>query len=86
MSTLAQAIREYGQAIRGDWSEIDGRSVLMQMEEFASAIEGGEEAEWDLDRWRLSMGVCPDGGGHWGGRWGHCETDDGCPSIRGGVE
>lgn len=82
MSALAQAISEYGSAIRGDWSDLDGRSVQCQMAEFSSAASGGPEADWDIDQWRASMGVCPDGGGHWTGSWGHCETDEGCPSLR----
>lgn len=83
MNVIAQALREYGQAIRGDWSLLDGRSVRSQLDRFAQSIEDGNEMpiEW----WRGECGVCPDGGGHWAGPWnGYCETDDGCPSLRAG--
>ena len=85
MSTenIAAALNEYGQAMRGDWSQVDGRSVRDQMEEFSSAVEGGEESAWTMQQWRQSLGVCPDGGGHWNY---YCETDVGCPSVRAGGE
>jgi len=80
---LAQALREYGAAFRGSWGDIDGRSVQGEMQAFASAVEGGPEAEWSLFKWRDDLGLCPDGGGHWSGGWhGFCETDEGCPSLR----
>lgn len=85
MKVIAQALREYGAAIRGDWSELDGRSVRGQLDQFADAIETGDEADKPIEWWRAECGVCPDGGGHWSGSWaGHCETDDGCPSFRAG--
>jgi hypothetical protein len=80
---IAQALREYGNAIRGDWSELDGRSVKSQLEEFASALNGDANSNEDINWWRMSAGICPDGGGHWSGKWyGYCETEDGCPSLR----
>lgn len=80
---LTMAMQEWADAIRGDWSDVDGRSVRAQVEEWIAAIEGAAPyAEWTIEQWRTSMGVCPDGGGHWEGRWGHCETDEGCPSLR----
>ena len=83
MSALTQAMQEWANAIRGDWSEVDGRSVLGEVEEWIAALEGAEPcASRTIEQWRTSMGVCPDGGGHWGGSWGHCETADGCPSLR----
>jgi hypothetical protein len=80
MNALAQALNEYGAAIRGDWSQIDGRSVRDVLEQFASAVDGGPESEWSLDKWRNELGVCLDGGGHWGGRWGYC-PDYKCPTY-----
>lgn len=86
MSEIAKAMNEYGSAVRGDWSDLDGRSVRDVMEMFASAVEGGPEAAWSIGQWRAALGICPDGGCHWGGKWsGYCETDEGCPSLRDGA-
>ena len=85
MSALTQAMNEYGAALRGDWGDFDGRSGQGAIETFVSAIQGGPEADWTIDRWRTDLGICPDGGGHWAGSWGHCEEDDGCPSLREGA-
>lgn len=82
-ATIAQALREYGTAIAGDWSSIDGRSIDGGLDTIARAVLGEAEASWDIARWRTELRICPDGGGHWAGRWyGYCETDDGCPSLR----
>lgn len=76
---VAKVLREYGQAIRGDWSEIDGRSVRIDMEEIARWVEdpsllgalqhGGYEG---LRAARCAVGICPEGGGHWDH---YCEDD-----------
>lgn len=78
---IAQALREYGQAIRGDWGDLDGRSVLSQLNNVADELL--IDTDQSLDKWRQELGICPDGGGHWSGKWyGYCETEDGCPSLR----
>jgi DNA-binding protein Fis len=76
---VSKVLREYGQAIRGDWSEIDGRSVRNDMEEIARWVEdpsllgalqyGGNEG---LRAARYTVGICPEGGGHWDH---YCEDD-----------
>lgn len=61
-----QALREYANAIRGDWGDIDGRSVKANLDEFADAIEGkGRAAEWTIEQHRQDSGLCPSGEGHW---------------------
>ncbi|AYN58129.1 hypothetical protein PBI_JUDY_59 [Arthrobacter phage Judy] len=76
---IAQAIREYGQAIRGSWGDLDGRSVLSVLEGVADELEGRREPR-TLEQHRDDMGICPDGGGHWGGRWGFCKDYE-CPTY-----
>ena len=79
MSVLTQAMNEYAQAIRGDWSEFDGRSERDVIDSWASEIE--TPTETTLAEWRDRLGICPDGNGHWAGfRWGHCRKDD-CPTT-----
>lgn len=61
-----QALREYAQALRGDWSDFDGRSNEAALEEFADAIEGkGRAADWTIEQWREYNGICPTQGTHW---------------------
>ena len=60
-----QALREWASAIRGDWSDIDGRSVKAELNAVADAISGGAQAAWTIDQWRTDMGLCPSGEGHW---------------------
>lgn len=76
MSDLTQAMKEYAQAIRGDWSAFDGRSERDVIESWISEIE--KPTGKTLDEWRQNLGVCLDGNGHWSGvRWGHCSES--CP-------
>jgi hypothetical protein len=70
IEALTQAMQEWANAIRGDWSDVDGRSVRVEIEEWISALNGGPESERTIERWRDSMGVCPKGEGHW---LHHCE-------------
>lgn len=53
---------EYGQAIRGDWSFVDGRQVRNNLEDFADSIDNPEA---DIAVLRASANLCPAGGGHW---------------------
>lgn len=77
MSALTTAMQEYADAIRGDWSNFDGRSERDVIESWISEIE--KPTETTLEEWRDRLGVCPDGNGHWAGtRWGHC-TKERCP-------
>ena len=65
MNVIAQAIREYGQAIRGDWGSIDGRSVRIEMNKLADAVEEGNPSHRDIQWWRNELGICPHGCMHW---------------------
>lgn len=57
-------LREYGGAIRGDWGDIDGRSVKRVLEEIADVIEGKKPSP-SLEVWRVDLSLCPSGEGHW---------------------
>ena len=69
--SIATVIREYGQAMRGDWSEIDGRWVRDDMDTIARWISGDAYYVSDLCG-RESLGLCPSGRGHWDH---HCDLD-----------
>lgn len=61
-------LREYGEAIRGDWSEIDGRTVRDQLDYLAELIETNHNAELteqEAIECRDSLGICLEGNGHW---------------------
>lgn len=76
---LRQAMLEYAQAIRGDWSDFDGRSERDVIESWVCEMDAPQE-EHTLLWWRDYLNLCPDGNGHWAGfRWGHCRADD-CPT------
>lgn len=78
MTTTADLLEEYGQSIRGDWSDIDGRSEKDRLDELADAIRkfGNEElsaySAWIL---RDQLCVCQHGKGHWEA---HCLPEE-CP-------
>ena len=74
---LERAMLEYAQAIRGDWSDFDGRSERDVIESWVSEMQNPTGRT--LPEWRDYLGICPDGNGHWSGfQWGHCDKD-GCP-------
>jgi hypothetical protein len=65
-------LREYGQAIRGDWSDVDGRGVRADLDTLADWIDSPDTAP-SLTQMRDRVGVCPAGNGHWSGDWyGYC--------------
>jgi hypothetical protein len=67
-TTTAGLIREYGAAVRGDWSDLDARSVRNVLDELADMVDqhGGEVLPMDLVAQRRAMyGLCRFGGGHW---------------------
>ena len=76
-AVVLQVMREYADAIRGDWGSIDGRSVKGDLLAWVAALSDkpGPEAQWTLAEWRERMGVCATGGGH----WTHFCDDDYCP-------
>jgi len=78
MSALTQAMNEYGEAVRDDWSTIDGRDVRRVMWSFVEEIEHPRPAR-TIEWWRIELGICPAGRGHWSGPWGYC--DDACLAL-----
>ena len=75
MTTTADLLDQYGQALRGSWSDIDGRSQKLALLELSAAIrEHGNEplTEEQVQKLRDELNVCDGGGGHWG--W-HCTED-----------
>ena len=75
---LEWAMLEYAQAIRGDWSDFDGRSERNVIESWVSEMR--KPTGRTLPEWRDYLGICPDGNGHWAGfGWsGHCHKET-CP-------
>ncbi len=82
MSALAEAMQEYAHAIRGDWSDFDGRSERGVIESWIEYLDRPNERT--IEEWRAMLGICPDGNGHWGGKWGHCDED--CPTYMAELE
>lgn len=78
MSGLTDAMLEYAQAIRGDWSDFDGRSERDVIYSWVSELNNPTDKT--LDQWRVELGICLDGNGHWAGfGWsGHC-SEERCP-------
>jgi hypothetical protein len=68
MTTTADLLNEYGEAIRGAWGDIDGRSVRGDLAELAEGIRefgNTELPEPKVLELREGLGVCPKGQGHW---------------------
>jgi len=65
MSTedVAGIINTYGEACRGDWSDLTGKDVRDDMGTIAEAVRnpGGISRQDLLSR----LNLCPDGNGHW---------------------
>lgn len=72
---VLQAMTEYAQAVRGDWSDFDGRSNKAVLEEFVDELR---EPRRGIEQWRAWLNVCTAGGGHWCGHWGYCDDSCGC--------
>lgn len=79
MSDLTQAMQEYANAIRGDWSDFDGRSERNVIESWIAEIENPDPAR-TIGYWRAALGLCLDGNGHWYGPWGNCNREN-CPTY-----
>ena len=60
---VANVLREYGSAIRGDWGSIDGRSEQGTIDEFAEAFIAPENHT--VAQLREYADICARGGGHW---------------------
>lgn len=59
----AQILRELGQAYRGDWSNVDGRTIRYELETIADLIENNSVIT--IEELRGKFGLCPMGHGHW---------------------
>lgn len=72
-----QTMLEYGSAIRGNWSDFDGRTMQIIIEDWVQEIrtpDPSHTVEWH----RRDLELCMAGGGHWCGRWGYCDDECGC--------
>ncbi len=75
---LIKGMREYAQAIRGDWGDFDGRTERDVINGWTEEIE--TPTDQTIEQFRASHGLCPDGNGHWEGfSWGHCSKEE-CPT------
>ena len=75
--TIAQVLEEYGAALRGDWSDFDGRSARAVLDDLAAELRG-TRAPHTLEQHRFELGLCRDGDGHWDQ---YCEDYD-CPTYK----
>lgn len=73
ITDIQTTLREYGAALRHDWSSIDGRHERQALNELADQLNPGT-AEADLGELRELMSLCPEGNGHWNS---HCDGDCG---------
>ncbi len=75
---LAAVMLEYASAIRGDWSNFDGRTERNVIESWVDELR--TPSDTTIDQWRQRLGLCLDGGSHWRGiGWGNCHA--GCPTA-----
>ena len=70
LNEVAQCLREYADALRGDWGSIDGRSEKASLNDLADAILAPESKT--VTRLREDLGVCARGDGHW---LDYCDED-----------
>lgn len=71
------AMAEYGEAIRGDWSDFDGSSEQGVIDGWVQELRHPDPSH-DIEWHRRNLGICMAGGGHWCGRWGWCDDECGC--------
>ena len=66
-------LREFAEALRGDWGSIDGRSLQLSLnelaEEMVQAVNEGSASK-SVAELRDAFGMCTNGRGHWSE---HCE-------------
>lgn len=74
---LLQAMTEYADAIRGDWSDFDGRTEKLHILDWVDDLRV-PKPDRDINWYRQDLGICTAGGGHWCGAWGHCNESCGC--------
>lgn len=66
--TVSDIISEYGQAVRGDWGSIDGRSVRDDMDTMSLIVRKYGDMELPPKAYAYlayQFGLCVNGGGHW---------------------
>lgn len=64
LERVAQALSEFGGAIRGDWGSIDGRSIRSQLDNLVRYLRAPETTP-PLADIRVVLDICRYGGGHW---------------------
>ena len=79
-AAVLQAMGEYANAIRGDWSGFDGRSEKRTINRWVAELRKPNPAR-DIDWHRRDLGICMAGGGHWCGHWGYCDDACGCEAC-----
>lgn len=64
---LTEVLREWAEALRGDWGSIDGRGCRSELETLAALIDVAveEPLKMTLAQVRDQVGICLHGGGHW---------------------
>ena len=81
IAEVAEGLREFGSAVRHDWStySLDGRSVKLQMNAMADLLEPNAPMV-SMTAIRMVLGICPNGGGHWNqycdNEYTICKTDE----------
>jgi len=60
---LEQAMTEYAQAQRSDWSDFDGRSAQAVVSGWVEEMR--QPSGRTIEQWREELGLCPYGKGHW---------------------
>lgn len=82
MTTTADLLDEYAQALRGSWGDIDGRSEQAALNTLSKAMRthGTSDLEpSEVKSLRESLGVCDKGLGHWTefcGYYDACNTEE----------
>ena len=72
-AAVLQAMGEYANAIRGDWSDFDGRSEKIIINDWVGELRNPDPSH-DIEWHRIDLGICRSGGGH----WDHYCRDYGC--------
>lgn len=58
VANVAVALGALGSAYRGDWAEVDGRTIRDELAELAGYL-APDASPFDLDRWYVSECICP---------------------------
>ena len=76
MKIIAQAIREYANALGDDPYTIHGRAEQTTLRRFATAIEAQDDTR-TIQQWRELAGLCQHGAGQWDHHCGnYCDEDN----------